>query len=416
MGEFGDVNALLVAFAFPPKLDAEVLQTSKLHKYLGAAASTDLHVVTSRETASPLSLVWPTVKVALGKSVFDLFTSRLLNFLWLRLFPGWASRPDIKSHAMRSWRAVARSLPWRPDIVISRSYPISAALMGQKLAEHFQVPWIMQLSDPWALSPLHPKGYDSEWNTAREEQAFKRADLITFTSQRTMSRYAQRYPWASARLRYFPNTFDPDDIRENPWTKKAQMRLVYAGTLGGSRSPDALFAAIEAFLVRCPEARTEIEVVIAGHASRSVRRYLSQRASYLKFLGPVGFKESMTLIRSSDVLVLIDNLYPPDVALTAGAYEFFPSKLLDYMLARRPILAISDSESIASGFVLEQGLGRTFTHGDTDGLALELERRWRLWRLGDKRAFEVDAQTETYDARQNALRLRSEIERLVHGH
>lgn len=416
MEMFRDITALMVAFAFPPKLDAEVLQTVKVHKYLSALPKTRIHVVTSRETASPFSLMMPHVTHRTGVSNFDLFSNRYLNYAALRWFPGRSSRPDIKAHAVRNWKAVAASLPIRPDIVISRSYPISAALMGQRLADHFSVPWIMQLSDPWALSPLHPPGYSLEWNAAREAKAFERADLITFTSQRTLVRYADRYCQARGRMRYFPNTYDPDEIKHNPWSKKSRLRLVYAGTLGDSRTPNSLCEAVEQFLRHCPEAAHEIEVIIAGHASRPVRAYLAQKTAYLRYLGPVSFEQSMDLLRSSDLLVVIDNTFRRAVMSTTLSYEFFPSKLLDYMLAQRPILAITERRSMSQEVIEAQGLGSSFTHDDIPAIAAEIEQKWRRWHRADRQSFEIDARSELYDARQNALRLRSEMERLVHEH
>lgn len=413
--EWGNVTAALVALAFPPKMDAEVLQSAKAHKYLSALPQTNVQVITSRETANPLSLVSPDITQDTNRTNFALFTNRYVNYAALRWFPQWTSRPDIKGHAVRKCGAIAAALPIRPDIVISRSYPITAALIGRDLADHFNVPWIMQLSDPWVLSPLHPKGYAVDWNANKEAACFERADLITFTSQRTLQRYEDRYPEARARMRYFPNTFDPDDICDNPWSKGDRMRLVYTGTLGDTRTPNDFCDAVERFLAQRPEAAPDIEVILAGHASRSVRTYLASKTAYLNYLGPVSFARSMELLRSADMLVVIDNAFARDRNVPPGSYEFFPSKLLDYMLAQRPILAITEPGSLSQEVIAEQGLGSSFPHGHVSDIASELERRWLMWRRSDRETFEVDARSDVYDAHQNALRLRSEIERLVHG-
>lgn len=404
----------MVSLAFPPKLDAEVLQTAKAHKYLSGLPHTQVHVATSRETGDPLSLLRPRVVTKDGVSDFDLYRNRYVDYAMLRWAPGLASRPDIKGRAVRSWRAIAAALPWRPDIVLSRSYPITSALLGQKLADYFSVPWIMQLSDPWLLYPLHPQGYAYEWNAAREAEAFARADLITFTSQRTLARYVKAYPRAASRFRYFPNTYDPDEVRPNPWSKRARMRFVYAGTLGGSRTPDAFCDAIEAFFARRPEAVGDVEVVAAGHASREVRRTFEAKASYMQYIGPVDFGASMELVRSADVLLLIDNVMSEEQREKGGAYEFFPSKLLDYMIAQRPIIAISDQDSISTELIREQKLGESFAHGDLAGASAAIETAWTNWRDCVSSAFHVDARSQAFDARVGAVRLRNEIEGLLH--
>jgi len=405
-----EMTVLMVALSFPPRLDAEALQTAKAHKYLSTAPKTRVHLVTSRETSNPLSLLKPAISHHEDRSEFDLFDSRYVNYAALRYFPGWASRPDIKAHAIRRAEVIAKTLPVVPDVIVSRSYPISAALLGQKLSEYLSVPWIMQLSDPWSLSPLHGAGYARAWNTAKEEEAFNRADLITFTSLRTLENYRYRYPQLGQRMRYFPNTYDPADVRPNPWVKGNRLRLVYAGTLGGSRTPEAFCEAFERFLEERPEAASDIEVIIAGHASRSVRAYLAERRRYINYIGPIDFVRSIELLLTSDILILIDNKEKEEMD---GKYEFFPSKLLDYMISGRRIIAITGRNSVAHNFVLDSGVGRSMSHGDRGAIVQELDRVWRMWREGDRETFEVKSVDETYDARRNALVLRAEMERLV---
>lgn len=409
------MKVLLVALAFPPKQDAEVLQTAKLHKYLSALPEVDLHVVTSAESARLSTLLAPQVQTEAGVTRFDVFSSRYMNYAALRFMPGFASRPDIKRGAIARAEAISKALPWRPDIVLSRSYPISSALLGQAIAMHFDAPWIMQLSDPWSLSPLHPPGYALEWNRARERAVFARAARVTFTSTRTMANYARLYPFAADRLRYYPNTYDPDQNRPNPWQRGEKFRIVYAGTLGGTRRPDVFCAAIEAFLYRVPAARDRTTFVIAGHADRAVRTALAQRPEYLDWRGPVSFDVAMDLIRSADILALIDNIAAPraDQAGQAGEYEFFPSKLLDYMLGQRPILGVTAQGSIAHEVIDTLGLGQCFDHFQVEELSAVIERKWHYWEVGQASEFEFAVQDSTYDAKAVAQRLYEEMESLL---
>jgi hypothetical protein len=407
------MKVLLVSLAFPPKQDAEVLQTAKLHKYLSALPDTDVHVVTSAETESLRALIRPRVVGGQDVTRFELFTNRYVNYGLLRFLPAFASRPDIKRAAIGQAQAICAALPWRPDIIVSRSYPISSALLGQGIAEKLGVPWILQLSDPWSLSPLHPTGYDLDWNRARESAAFARAGRITFTSTRTMANYARAYPDLADRMRYFPNTYDPEQNRPNPWVRGDMFRLVYTGTLGGTRRPDPMCQAIEALFSRNPDARTQVKFVIAGHADRATRGYLAAKPDYVDWRGPVSFAQSMELIRQADVLTLIDN-QTPAAARLAGGYEFFPSKLLDYMLGQRPILGVSESGSLASTVMENLGLGTCYTHAQIDALSHAIEAKWRAWQANSAADFDIRVQDDTYDARAMAQRLRHEMEELVH--
>lgn len=392
-----------------------MLQTAKLHKYLSSLPGVEVHVVTSNESSRVSALLAPRLRLEEGVTRFDLFSNRYVNHAVLRFLPALASRPDLKRAAVARSQEICAVLPWRPDIILSRSYPISSALLGQAIAEKLDVPWIMQLSDPWSLSPLHPRGYDLEWNRVREHEAIARADRVTFTSIRTLKNYASLYPTAVSRFRYFPNTYDPEHNTPNPWRRGDKFRLVYTGTLGGSRHPEIFFSAIDAFLERVPQARGSIVFTIAGHADREVRAYFAKCADYLDWKGPVDFDTAMGLIRSADVLSLIDNSMEraAGTAKSAEGYEFFPSKLLDYMLGQRPILGVSPTGSIAQELIESLELGLCFDHSDVAGLSKGIEQKWKEWQSGDPVHFERNADDDTYDARAAANRLYREMESIL---
>jgi glycosyltransferase involved in cell wall biosynthesis len=213
-------------------------------------------------------------------------------------------------------------------------------------------------------------------------------------------------------MRYFPNTYDPEQNIPNPWVRGKKLRIVYTGTLGGSRQPDVLCQAIEALFTRLPQTRGLVEVVIAGHADRATRAYLATKLDYVDWWGPVSFDQSMDLIRSADVLTLIDNK-PPAGPVSDDPYEFFPSKLLDYMLGQRPILGISEAGSLSSTVINNLGLGMCFTHDQVDRLSAALEDKWRAWQIDLRSDFELSELDDSYDARASALRLYQEMKELI---
>lgn len=404
------LRVLLVSLAFPPKENAEVLQTAKLHKYLVAQPDTEIHVVTSLETRSLRAAVRPRVHSREGLTEFELFSNRYLNYATLRLAPARASRPDLWAGAIKRVDAVCAALPWRPDVILSRSYPISSAILAQGIATRLELPWFLHLSDPWTLSPLHPKAYDLEWNKKRERAALSQAARISFTSTRTLEKYARVYPEFAGRMRYLPNTYDPAARRPNPWGRGPRFRVVYTGTLGQSRHPDGFCKALETFLERVPEARGTLDFVMAGHADRATRAFLAAQPDYVNWRGPVPFSDAMELIRSADLLALIDNKLPKEAG--KERYEFFPSKLLDYMLGQRPILGLSEPESLASQLVADLGLGVCHPHDRINALSLAIEAKWRAWKDNLRSEFDVSVQDSRYDAHALAKSLRQELKEI----
>lgn len=397
------LNLLLVSISCPPKKDSESLQVAKYLKYLARDASLNIDIVTSKNPTlympydSSLEIFLRGVRQIIS---LPLLESRYTNIILRKIFPSMMRMPDSKRSFSLWGGLVCRSLKQRPDIIYSRSYPLSSTLMAYRLQRHYLCPWVLHLSDPWTINPLKPSGPAKVWNTTMENRCFSAATILSFTSEKTLVRYAEIYPEFAHKMMVFPNVFDPDDLKSKRWKKKEKMKLVYTGGLVGARTPEILIDAFNLIRSYNEYVFSKIEVVLAGEVDRGVKRILDDQDLGIKHVGLLSFDQAIELQSDADLLLLIDT-----PTKNADDAMFFPSKLLDYMLAGRKVIAITNSNSTTADVVRNSGLGDVVDHNDAKALMKIIVKSFQSWELSEGDYFLRGKADEFYSAQNQASRL-----------
>lgn len=358
------MRVLCVSIACPPKNDPESLQTGKYLKYLSQENKFD--IVTSAHPTlwmnhdehlnHYLSNIEQLIEVTIKEPKY-------WSIVGNKFFRKWF-RPDTRSSFHKQSASVIADIKHQPDIIYSRSYPLSSTILAEKLVDTFQVPWILHLSDPWTESPLF--NYDkSSYHLKTEKRCFQKASKICFTSEKTISIYSKKYPELSHKFEHFPNVYDPSDVlpQNNVETSKKKFTLLYTGSLIGSRSLQLLLEAIE---VLEEEQKNKIEVLVAGGLDARNKKQLQNHANIAQHLGFVPYQDLKDVYAKANALVAVDFDFknPKD-----GIY--FPSKLLDYFAAQKPILAITSPNSTTDQ-VLKNMPHKVVYHGQTKEMVQHL--------------------------------------------
>lgn len=394
-------RVLFVSIAFPPKADPECIQAARYFYYLSRHDDFKIDVVTSRNP----TLFMP-VDLSLGRFAevggqlieLPICESKYVSFLARKLFPTIIGRPDSKMTFHWQWRKVISSLKVVPDVIYSRSNPLSSSIMALKLAKWYNRPWVMHLSDPWADNALcaYSDG-EVSYHAKMERECFERASIISVTSERTGKLYKVKYPEWAHKIKVFPNVYDPntDLINCSAASYGNVKRIIYTGGLANTRTAEVLLQAFHLTVQRFPELSNRLEVIFAGETDRkndAIFRKFS--LPFVRHLGRLSAEEALMLQASADLLVVIDSeVADPDKAV------FFPSKLVDYAMFQKPLLAITGLGSATDDFVKGQG-GVSFPHKGVHELSAWLQSYLK----GDK-VMEIRKIDRYYAADEQASRL-----------
>lgn len=221
------LNVLLISISFPPKADPECLQTAKYFKYLASDESVNIDVVTSSDKTLFMPIDHNLESYTQGyRQIIKIpfFENKYINFLMRKLSPNILNYPDSKFRFYKKWKYVLKHLHRSPDIIYSRSYPISSTLMAYHLQKELNIPWVLHLSDPWTINPLHKLGKAQKWNEQIENECFKSASYISFSSFKTIDLYKKKYPEFADKFKFFPNVYDLKDKNTIPYSFKKKVK------------------------------------------------------------------------------------------------------------------------------------------------------------------------------------------------
>jgi glycosyltransferase involved in cell wall biosynthesis len=224
------------------------------------------------------------------------------------------------------------------SLIISFATPWASHVVGRALSRASGLPWVAHFSDPWSDSPYFHGGPFSRWLLDRlQAQVIREADLVVFVTERTRELVMRKHPpkW-QRKARVIPPGYDAELLsveaaREPP----ARLRLVHAGAFYEPRTPESVLKALATLNLRKP-LRDRLEVIFIGPKEQ---RYECMAArlglrEIVQFAGPAPYLETLRASAEAHVCVVIDA--PTDVESV-----FLPSKIVDYLMLRKPILGVT---------------------------------------------------------------------------
>ena len=258
--------------------------------------------------------------------------------LW-RLCPPLKHQPDEKRVWLPAALAAARqALADEPaDVIVSFAQPWTDHLVAQRLHRETGLPWVAHFSDPWVDSPYMSAGAWARRTAAAQESAvIAEASRVVFVNRFMRDRVMAKYPadWM-ARARVVTQGFAPADAVPVP-PASGVLRLVYTGRFySGIRTPDRFLDALASIhRVRPLDGRLSVELV-GGDMAEYERRVGDLRLGALvRFTGRVDPMAARARAAGADALLIID-------APSKGPSLFLPSKLVDYLPLRKPVLGLT---------------------------------------------------------------------------
>jgi glycosyltransferase involved in cell wall biosynthesis len=298
------------------------------------------------------------------------------------------------------------------DVIHSWACYHTSNVVGLTLKRASGVPLVAHFSDPWVDNPLV-----FLWPLQRalsrrlEAVVIGEADALVFVTEQAAAKIMAKYPAAwRGKVHVIPHGYD--DVFPTPPSRPGlgrPLRLTYTGSVYGGRHPEAFLRA----LARLQGERAldkELEVVLCGPG---VPRYapLVQRLELQRVVecrGPLPFGEAAGAAAAADVLLVID-------APSEGPSVFLPSKVVEYLAFRKPILGLTPQQG-ATADLLER-LGSPVAPPDDDvAIAAALSEILSLWRREALRIAPQFAQVaRNYESRVTARRLDSLLSSVARG-
>ncbi len=234
------------------------------------------------------------------------------------------------------------------DIVYSRSLPMIAHVAGYWISRKLKIPWVANINDPWDWH-LFPEKVSIERTLPKRifsnywlKKTFQEADLLTFPNKR-LHLYHEKFASSSRPTEIIPHV-GYSSKRMYVDYRRTEFNLVHAGKLGlneaTGRSAASLLKGLRLFIIAHPEAREMTKLILVGPRDDATEELINSLgiAHNIISTGRLSYEESIQYIESATVCVLIEG------KMAEGIY--LPSKFVDYIAARKPVLALSPAVGI----------------------------------------------------------------------
>ena len=323
-----DMKVVFLSYAFPPQIAPRATQVARLAQY----SSLPIRVLCAGMPGTE-----PALRTGVEIVRFPDTSSR-----WWRRAKRLLLLPDSE----RPWAdrlaktILTNDLVEPNDVLATFGQPMSDHLAGLKIKRRLGVPWIAHFSDPWSDNPYLSQNPVSRLRLRHmESQVFAAADRLLFTSDETVELVMRKHPavW-HGKASVLPHAYDPAFDRDvAPWRGRAgPFVLRHLGNFYGPRNPLMLIRALVLLRKTQPSVLDNVKIELVGRWVDNERWSPADSGlpdSLLTFCKPVAYEESLRQMCSADGLLIIDAPFEHNV--------FFPSKLVEYLWARRPILALT---------------------------------------------------------------------------
>jgi colanic acid biosynthesis glycosyl transferase WcaI len=271
--------------------------------------------------------------------------------------------------------ATGAVLAYQPDIAVLSNVPLLSLVVLSAALRLRRIPYVFWQQDIYsdaigvvARERLGRVGALIGWVARRcERRVARRASAVVAISDTFVG---QLHAWGvrDGALSVIPNWAAIDEMpsrpRDNGWAKANGLAdalvVMYAGTLGLKHDPSAI-ASLAA--TAPPGTRT---LVVSQGLGREWLEQQARDAPGLTLIDYQPYEQLPDVLASADVLLVI-------LERDASRYSV-PSKVLNYLCAGRPILALLPSENAVGRTVLSAGAGIVVAPGDTAAAAAALDR------------------------------------------
>lgn len=248
------------------------------------------------------------------------------------------------------------------DTVITTGPPHSMHLIGMQLKENLGVKWLADFRDPWTTIGYHKElkltKMAKQKHIALERQVLQSADQIIVTSNVTKQEFQEK---TEQPITVITNGYDVEKTEAITLDKK--FTLAHIGSLLAKRNPEILWNILKELIVENEEFAKHFQLKLVGAVSQNVLKSIQNYnlSDYLYNKGYVSHNEAIMFQKKSQLLLLIE-------IDSEETKCIIPGKLFEYMVSKRPIVALGPKGSDVEKIIVETNTGNYFNYSDYKNL------------------------------------------------
>ena len=242
------------------------------------------------------------------------------------------------------------------QLIMTFANPYYVNIIGALLKIKTGIPLVIHYSDPYVYNPFknYSKRQENEFLDT-EKKVFDVADSVVFVNEQLSDYVFNNNNIERTNFKkVIPHSYDPELYSGSGYDKERNdVVFRHIGSFYGHRTPETFLKALSHLREIKSNAYDKMRVEFVG--ANLLGNHFAVESIIVKYglqdkvkcLPIVSYAESLMMMGNADVLVSIDGGCPQQI--------FLPSKLIDYLGARRPILCLTSKGSPSAEIVINAG-------------------------------------------------------------
>lgn len=248
------------------------------------------------------------------------------------------------------------------DAIISIGPPHTTHLVGKKLSEDFNIPFVPVFIDPWVDISYYRNFKRSKVTLCIdnhfEKSVLEKSSKVIFVTESMKDDYIKKYPQIKDKSFVLYWGYDEEDFRSlplNPLPKEGdflnQKVIIHAGNIFDYQNPGMLWKEIK----RRTESGERFKIKFIGTVSPLIKQSIKNYGleSFTEYLGFLPYQEMLIELFKADYLLVC-----------ATERRHVPGKLFEYLRIGKPIIAFVNDNKEVESILNKSGLGRIFRYDE----------------------------------------------------
>lgn len=237
------------------------------------------------------------------------------------------------------------------DVVITTGPPHSLHLIGLKLKAQMDVKWMADFRDPWTeIDYFHQLPLSAnaiKKHHFLEEEVLKKADAVLVVGD-TMKRKYEKF---NSNVVTVTNGFD-GEIVDSFLELDTKFTITHIGLMNADRNSKMLWEVLAEICNENKAFKSDFQLKLIGKLDTSVLNEISNYglSGNVEIINYVPHNEVIEFQKKSQVLLLVVNNVPSSKGIITG-------KIFEYLMAKRPILAIAPVDGDLASIIEQTNSG-----------------------------------------------------------
>ena len=297
--------------------------------------------------------------------------------------------------AVKKGKEIIKNYPIKA--IITTGPPNSIHLIGQKMRNRYNTPWIMDFRDPWTSNYIvkelmHRSKIAEKIDKKLENKALKFADCITGISPGLLKEFRDR----AKNIETIYNGFDEEDFSYYEKETQHIFTLSYIGSLKPIQNILALWKAIAELKEEIEDFKQDFKLQFIGNLNfqiiNTIKSYRLEEQLMLSEFIP--HKEAIKKMQNTSLLLFI-------VPRAIYAKSITSGKIFEYMASRTQILSIGPVDGEAA-WILDKGKrDPIIDYDDKNEIKQRIKEKYTFWKKNNGLLPKHESNEHFYFSRKN---------------